>query len=203
MPFICVSLQYPTLIQGALANHHGVFMNERGLALQVARSLQSKSSFYEVEWGWSILQDCDEDVCFVSMTEHKSRPTAQCCPGVRGLTHLNNFTALWRMDFKFRPLLRFVHHYLPRYWMTIATSNPWKGHVKGKIMLLRVGISDHWQHFPSLERFWPRENIALALAILECIVLGKIEARGALLGYCDLAETISKTFFVLTSIAHS
>ncbi|KAF8902367.1 Dbl-like domain-containing protein [Gymnopilus junonius] len=51
-----------TLIQRELAINHGVSTNDRRVALQVARSLQSQLFFYEVEWGGRVLQDGVEDV---------------------------------------------------------------------------------------------------------------------------------------------
>ncbi|KDR80795.1 hypothetical protein GALMADRAFT_60733 [Galerina marginata CBS 339.88] len=51
-----------TQIQRELAINHGVSTNDRRVALQVARSLQSQLFFYEVEWGGSVLQDGVEDV---------------------------------------------------------------------------------------------------------------------------------------------
>jgi hypothetical protein len=40
----------------------GVSTNDRRVALQVARSLQSQLFFYEVEWGGRVLSDGVEDV---------------------------------------------------------------------------------------------------------------------------------------------
>lgn len=51
-----------TQIQRELAINHGVSTNDRRVALQVARSLQSQLFFYEVEWGGRVLQDGVEDV---------------------------------------------------------------------------------------------------------------------------------------------
>ncbi|KAJ7468566.1 hypothetical protein FB451DRAFT_375542 [Mycena latifolia] len=42
--------------------NRGISMNDRGPALQVARSLQSQLFFYDVEWGGRILEDRMEDV---------------------------------------------------------------------------------------------------------------------------------------------
>ncbi|KAJ6607005.1 hypothetical protein B0H10DRAFT_2073442 [Mycena sp. CBHHK59/15] len=49
-------------IQRDLAIIHGISTNDRRVALQVARSLQSQLFFYEVEWGGRVLQDGVEDV---------------------------------------------------------------------------------------------------------------------------------------------
>ncbi|KAF8990664.1 Dbl-like domain-containing protein [Cyathus striatus] len=49
-------------IQRDLAINHGISTNDRRIALQVARSLQSQLFFYEVEWGGRVLQDGVEDV---------------------------------------------------------------------------------------------------------------------------------------------
>ncbi|KAF9565910.1 Dbl-like domain-containing protein [Agrocybe pediades] len=51
-----------TQIQRELAINHGVSTNDRRVALQAARSLQSQLFFYEVEWGGRVLQDGVEDV---------------------------------------------------------------------------------------------------------------------------------------------
>lgn len=51
-----------SLIQRELAINHGVSTNDRRVAIQVARSLQSQLFFYEVEWGGHVLQDGVEDV---------------------------------------------------------------------------------------------------------------------------------------------
>jgi RHO1 GDP-GTP exchange protein 1/2 len=51
-----------SLIQRDLAINHGLSTNDRRVALQVARSLQSHLFFYEVEWGNNTLQDGVEDV---------------------------------------------------------------------------------------------------------------------------------------------
>ncbi|TFK29596.1 hypothetical protein FA15DRAFT_663742 [Coprinopsis marcescibilis] len=50
------------LIQRDLAINHGLSTNDRRVAVQVARSLQSQLFFYEVEWGGTVLQDGVEDV---------------------------------------------------------------------------------------------------------------------------------------------
>jgi hypothetical protein len=49
-------------IQRELAINHGVSTNDRRVALQVARSLQSQLFFFEVEWGGKLLQDGVEEV---------------------------------------------------------------------------------------------------------------------------------------------
>lgn len=49
-------------MQRELLINHGVSMTDRRAALQVARSLQSQLFFYEVEWGYKLLQDGVEDV---------------------------------------------------------------------------------------------------------------------------------------------
>jgi len=49
-------------IHNELLINQGVATNDRFIALQVARSLQSQLFFYEVEWGGRILQDGVEDV---------------------------------------------------------------------------------------------------------------------------------------------
>ncbi|TFY73275.1 hypothetical protein EWM64_g10737, partial [Hericium alpestre] len=49
-------------IRRELIVNQGVATNDRAIALQVARSLQSQLFFYEVEWGGRILQDGVEDV---------------------------------------------------------------------------------------------------------------------------------------------
>ncbi|KAA1475511.1 Dbl-like domain-containing protein [Dentipellis sp. KUC8613] len=49
-------------IRRELLINQGVATNDRAIALQVARSLQSQLFFYEVEWGGRILQDGVEDV---------------------------------------------------------------------------------------------------------------------------------------------
>lgn len=51
-----------SLIQRELAINHGVSTNDRRVAVQVARSLQSQLFFYEVGWGGRVLQDGVEDV---------------------------------------------------------------------------------------------------------------------------------------------
>ncbi|KZT25369.1 Dbl-like domain-containing protein [Neolentinus lepideus HHB14362 ss-1] len=49
-------------IQRELLISHGISTNDRRIALQIARSLQSQLFFYEVEWGGRVLEDGVEDV---------------------------------------------------------------------------------------------------------------------------------------------
>src|SRR5260221_13881342 len=68
-------------IQRELAINHNVSMNDRRVALQIARTLQNQLYFVDVDWGKRELQDGVEDV-YTFFGEAGSEESAELPTGI-------------------------------------------------------------------------------------------------------------------------